>query len=147
MPSQEEQDQLLIPLCLWLESLRRQGTGGRKGGESRDIRAHAFRFESKLIKKDVRLLFPTQYTAHQEKRRVLVGVVGAAGAGKSYLCALLAGLLNHPVLFPSTEGGGGGETRVAVLSMDAYHLRNEVLEAKGLKHLKGKKARRLLCRV
>jgi len=102
----------------------------------------------------VRLLPPAQYIAHQEKRRVLVGVVGAAGAGKSYLCALLAGLLNHASLFPALEGEGGGEdgggrggeARAAVLSMDAYHLRNEILEVKGLKHLKGKEARRMLCR-
>jgi len=83
-----------------------------------------------------------------------VGVVGAAGAGKSFLCALLAALLNHtfasaspPSLFSDLEGKGGRGgverregpgPRVGVLSMDAYHLRNEVLEASNLKHLKGK---------
>ena len=34
---------------------------------------------------------------------------------------------------------------MAVLSMDAYHIRNEVLEAKGLKQSKGNKRWRFLC--
>lgn len=71
-------------------------------------------------------------TAAPPGRRVVFGVVGAAGAGKSHLCALLAALLCRV---------GGGPMAVTV-SMDAYHLPNAELEALGVMHLKGKSSGR-----
>lgn len=45
-------------------------------------------------------------------------MIGAAGAGKSFLCAILAGICER------LWGGGW-----AVLSMDGYHFPNAYLEA------------------
>lgn len=79
--------------------------------------------------------------ASPQGRRVLVGVVGAAGAGKSYLCALLAAVLCRLADCEEEaavqEGGTADGWRAVTLSMDAYHLPNAELEARGIKHLKG----------
>src|SRR6056297_1743983 len=80
--------------------------------------------------------------ARRQGKRIVVGVIGAAGAGKSYLCAFLVALLKSKVLFPSQGGEGRGEEGeegggVAVLSMDAYHYPNDYLDAHGLRPLKG----------
>lgn len=69
-------------------------------------------------------------------RRVVVGVVGAAGAGKSYLCALLALLLCR-----LAEQEEKHEEMAVTVSMDAYHLPNAELEALGAMHLKGRGGR------
>lgn len=71
-------------------------------------------------------------------QRVLVGVVGAAGAGKSYLCALLAAVLCRLADCAEEEEEEGEGWRAVMLSMDAYHLPNAELEARGIKHLKGR---------
>ena len=83
--------------------------------------------------------------ASPQGQRVLVGVVGAAGAGKSYLCALLAAVLcrlaDCEEEAAMQEGATADGWRAVTLSMDAYHLPNAELEARGIKHLKGMRAR------
>lgn len=54
--------------------------------------------------------------------RVLVGIAGPPGAGKSTLAAALASRLG---------------AKAAVLPMDGYHLDNALLEERGLLHRKG----------
>lgn len=59
-------------------------------------------------------------------RRVLLGIVGAPGAGKSTLAEALVAHLNR------ADPG-----RAAVLAMDGYHFDDMVLEAQGLLARKG----------
>ena len=60
------------------------------------------------------------------RRRVILGIAGAAASGKSTLSALLAKVL-RALAVPA-----------AVLSMDAYHLPNAELSARGLRAAKGR---------
>ncbi len=68
-------------------------------------------------------------------------MVGAAGAGKSYLCALLAALLcrlSEQEEQEQEQEGEAGPWAAVTVSMDAYHFPNAELDARGLKHLKGR---------
>ena len=62
----------------------------------------------------------------QRRRRCLLGIAGAPGAGKSTISEwLLEHLLtNHP-------------RQVALVPMDGYHLAQSLLESRGLEHRKG----------
>ena len=66
------------------------------------------------------------------RRRIVVGVVGGAGAGKSTLCALLSSSLDAAL-----EAREEGEAS-AVVSMDGYHLTNAVLKSRNLASEKGR---------
>lgn len=59
----------------------------------------------------------------------LIGIAGPAGSGKTSLAAILATLAQAlpPSCFP----------KIAIVSMDAYHLPGKELEARGLKSVKG----------
>ena len=90
-------------------------------------------------------------------KRVLVGVAGAGGSGKSTLAAVLHRLLcllflrdlsppshdsSHSCLASASPASTSTSTDslsppVAVIGMDGYHLRNEVLEERGLRPFKG----------
>ena len=59
--------------------------------------------------------------------RVIVGIVGPPGAGKTTLAATL-------VAAAAARHGAG---TAVVLPMDGFHLANEVLEALGRRHRKG----------
>ena len=61
--------------------------------------------------------------------RILVGVSGPAGSGKTTLAALLAALFN---------AAPGALPPAACLSMDAYHMPNSWLARHGLKPFKGR---------
>lgn len=58
--------------------------------------------------------------------RNLIAIVGAPGAGKSHLAEELAEALN-------AHAPGSA----AILPMDGFHLSNEELDARGLRHVKG----------
>ena len=62
--------------------------------------------------------------------RVLVGIAGAPGAGKSTLAEELVGALAGR--FPDTRGPS-----VSHLPMDGFHLADRQLDALGLRHRKG----------
>lgn len=62
--------------------------------------------------------------------RLLVGLVGPAGSGKTTTSELLAALARAWL--------ADGFKSVVCLSMDAYHLRNAELEARGLRSQKGR---------
>jgi pantothenate kinase len=66
-------------------------------------------------------------TAAGPDGRVIVGLVGPPGAGKSTLARTLAGAAE------ARHGAGA----VVVLPMDGFHLANEVLEALGRRQRKG----------
>jgi pantothenate kinase len=59
--------------------------------------------------------------------RIIVGIAGAPGSGKSTMAAALA----------ETLARRDGADRVALLPMDGFHLDNDVLSARGLLHVKG----------
>lgn len=60
------------------------------------------------------------------KRRLLVGIAGGPGAGKSTLAGELVGALN-----------AGAPGSAALVPMDGFHMRQSKLEALGLAALKG----------
>ena len=64
--------------------------------------------------------------APPRRRRAIIGIAGAAASGKSTLSALLVEVFNA-LAVPA-----------AVLSMDAYHLPNTELSARGLRAAKGR---------
>jgi len=64
--------------------------------------------------------------AAEKGGRVIVGVAGGPGVGKSTLVEQAVGILN-------AEAGG----RAAMVPMDGFHMRQAKLEAKGLAALKG----------
>jgi pantothenate kinase/fructose-1-phosphate kinase PfkB-like protein len=66
-------------------------------------------------------------------RRTLIGVTAPAGAGKSTLCSILVQIGSMLVDFP----GCTWNARLFSLSMDAYHLSNMELDARGIRHVKG----------
>lgn len=74
-----------------------------------------------------RILHIRQSTPHQQ--RVLIGVAGAPGSGKSTLAESLPALLD-PVLAKYDEAS-------VVVPMDGFHLDNAVLDARGLRAVKG----------
>jgi len=88
------------------------------------------------------VLFPAIELVRAELRetelsgeRKIVAIVGPPGVGKTSLTNLLTLYFQE-----HGEGQRDGEQRVASLSMDAYHLPNLVLEARGLRSQKGQAA-------
>lgn len=61
-------------------------------------------------------------------RRLTVGIAGPPGAGKSTVAEALAAALDRAC----------GRTIAAVVPMDGYHLPNAVLDARGLRAVKGR---------
>ncbi|WP_233192826.1 nucleoside/nucleotide kinase family protein [Acidimangrovimonas sediminis] len=59
--------------------------------------------------------------------RVVIAVAGPPGSGKSTLAARVVGALNP----------AGGAPQAALVPMDGFHLDNEVLDARGLRAVKG----------
>jgi pantothenate kinase len=59
--------------------------------------------------------------------RHLVGITGCPAAGKSTLALSLAREVNHIA----------GAEIAAVVPMDGFHLPNDILESRGIRHLKG----------
>ncbi len=64
---------------------------------------------------------------HLAGRRVLVGIIGAPGSGKSTLSAAVLAEL----------GSGPDPVRTALVPMDGYHLAQRVLDEAGLSESKG----------
>jgi pantothenate kinase len=60
-------------------------------------------------------------------RRYMLGITGIPAAGKSTLAALLVGAINAK----------SGADSAGLLPMDGFHLPNDLLEARGIRHLKG----------
>jgi pantothenate kinase len=65
--------------------------------------------------------------ADASPERFLLGIAGPPGAGKSRLAAALAELI----------AGQRGESFAVVAPMDGFHLPNRVLDARGLRAVKG----------
>ncbi len=61
-----------------------------------------------------------------QSSRFLIGITGPPAAGKSTISAWLSQALGERIAAPCT-----------VVPMDGFHLDNEVLEERGLRHLKG----------
>lgn len=68
-------------------------------------------------------------TSAPPQRRVLIGIAGAPGSGKSTLAESLPALLD-PMLAKQGEAS-------VVVPMDGFHLDNAVLDAHGLRAVKG----------
>jgi pantothenate kinase len=62
------------------------------------------------------------------RRRLLLGLAGPPGVGKSKLAAALTA---------AYDGAEGAEGAAVVVGMDGFHLRQERLERLGLAHVKG----------
>ena len=80
-----------------------------------------------------------------KEARLLMGVAGAAGSGKSTLCAaaVVVGNAWHRIMLEEDAGyraawGASSEELFAALSMDAYHRTNADLAASGLAAHKGR---------
>ena len=67
------------------------------------------------------------FAADASPRRFLLGIAGPPGAGKTALAEALAELI----------AGRRGEGFAVVAPMDGFHLPNRVLEARGLRAVKG----------
>jgi pantothenate kinase/fructose-1-phosphate kinase PfkB-like protein len=137
----------------WHEQLSAALSSGGEGGPTALLRisvsvsglAHAITFSPQLL---MQYYLPLVVLLHHWSTqagcpaglggvpaRLLVGLVAPAGAGKSTLAALLVALGNQWWALRSGEETG---EYFAALSMDAYHLSNAVLVARGLKANKGR---------
>ena len=85
------------------------------------------RAEQPWLPDDAEMLADRIRRLHRPGSRVLVGIVGAPGSGKSTLsAAVLAHLTSGPA-----------PLAVALVAMDGYHLAQHVLDAAGLAEIKG----------
>jgi pantothenate kinase len=70
-------------------------------------------------------------------RRVIVGIVGAPGAGKSTLAAALADRFARPRVPAGTEPAAAPDRAAVCVPMDGFHLSNVELARLGLANRKG----------
>jgi pantothenate kinase len=83
--------------------------------------------EQPWLPDDASMLADRIRALHRPGSRVLIGIIGAPGAGKSTLsAAVLAQLATGPAPLAS-----------ALVAMDGYHLAQHVLDAAGLAEIKG----------
>ena len=74
---------------------------------------------------------------HEKKQdRIIVGIGGAAGAGKTVFSWILRAFINY--FLPES-------CCCEILGLDAYHFTNEKLTEQGLRHLKVLKGRQRKC--
>ena len=71
----------------------------------------------------------TQRVSVASESRVVVGIVGAPGAGKSTLAAALVAVLNQQLVATNESA--------VVVPMDGFHLDNAVLDLHGSRQVKG----------
>lgn len=67
-------------------------------------------------------------------RRLIIGIAGAPGAGKSTTAELLVNALNR---LANSQGHPANKPIAIVVPMDGYHYSNETLQQMGILHLKG----------